>query len=70
MKRYGVKCPADRIEYIEILKETDDGYFIRLTRQSGGSEKIIEENMPRHLFNICVKTGYLYEQPVETVPAA
>ncbi|MDR2480118.1 MAG: hypothetical protein LBD48_12505 [Treponema sp.] len=70
MKRYCVKCPADRIEYIEILTETDEGYFIRLTRQGGGSEKITEEHMPRHLFNLCLKTGYLYEQTAETVSVA
>ena len=61
MKRYFIRCRAGKIEFLDVLSETDDGYRIRLTRLSDGNEKIIEESIPRHLFNICVKTGYLYE---------
>ncbi|GHV94028.1 hypothetical protein AGMMS50293_03480 [Spirochaetia bacterium] len=61
MKRYRIKCQTGRIEYIDILKEIEDGYLIRLTRLSDGNEKIIEETITRHLFNICLKTGYIYE---------
>ena len=61
MKRYCVKCRAGRIEFLDILSENDDGYRVRLTRVSDGSEKIIEESMTRHLFNMCVKAGYIYE---------
>jgi hypothetical protein len=61
MKRYHVKCRPGRIEFIDIIRENDEGFFIRLTRLSDGNEKIIEESMPRHLFNICLKTGYIYE---------
>ena len=61
MKRYCIKCRAGKIEFFDIISENDDGYRIRLTRLSDGNEKIIEESMSRHLFNICVKTGYIYE---------
>jgi len=61
MKRYFIKCRAGKIEFLDIISENDDGYRIRLTRLSDGTEKIIEESIPRHLFNLCVKTGYLYE---------
>ena len=61
MKRYCIKSRVGRIEFFDIISENDDGYNIRLTRLSDGSEKVIEESMPRHLFNICVKTGYIYE---------
>ena len=61
MKRYCIKCRAGRIEYFDIISENDDGYRIRLTRLSDGNERIIEESMSRHLFNMCVKTGYIYE---------
>ena len=66
MKRYCIKCRAGRIEFFDIISEDDNGYNIRLTRLSDGKERIVEESMPRHLFNICVKTGYIYE--VETMP--
>ncbi|MDR1587887.1 MAG: hypothetical protein LBS57_10560 [Treponema sp.] len=61
MKRYCIKCRNDRIEFIDIIKEIEDGYLIRLTRINDGNEKIIEETMTHHLFNICLKTGYIYE---------
>ena len=61
MKRYCIKCRAGRIEFFDIISENDDGYRIRLTRLSDGNERIIEESMTRHLFNICVKTGYIFE---------
>ena len=61
MKRYCIKCRAGMIEYFDIITENDDEYRIRLTRLSDGNERIIEESMPRHLFDICVKTGYIFE---------
>ena len=61
MKRYCIKCRTGRIEFFDVISENDDGYRIRLTRLSDGNERIIEESMPRHLFNICIKTGYIYE---------
>jgi len=61
MKRYSIKCQAGKVEFIDILKETEDGYLIRLTRLNDGTEKITEETITRHLFNICLKTGYLNE---------
>ena len=69
MKRYCIKCRAGRIEYFDIISENDDGYRIKLTRVSEGSEKIMEESMPRHLFDMCVKTGYIFalEEAIATV---
>ena len=70
MKRYCIKCRADRKEYIEIIKEIEDGYLIRFTRLSDGNERISEETMTRHLFNICLKTGFIYETLAESVSVA
>lgn len=61
MKRYCVKCREGRLDYFDIISENEDGYKIRLTRISDGSEKIMEESMPRNLFDICVQTGYIFE---------
>ena len=63
MKRYVIKTTSDKSEYIDILKETDDEYLVRFTRDNNGSVKTTEETITRHLFNICVQTGYL--NPVE-----
>jgi len=59
MKRYSIKCLPGNTEYIDILKELDNEYLVRFTRNNNGSIKTSEETITRHLFNICVQTGYL-----------
>jgi hypothetical protein len=61
MKRYRVKSQPGREAYLDILHESDAGYRIRLTKRDGGGERVIEEYIDRHLFDICVKTGYVYD---------
>ncbi|MDR2304971.1 MAG: hypothetical protein LBE10_10335 [Treponema sp.] len=61
MKRYCIKCREGKNEYLDIIRETEDGFLVRLTRIFDGNERIIEESMTRHLFEICVKTGYIYQ---------
>ena len=68
MKRYCIKCRTGRIEYFDVLAETDSGYKIRLTQVIEGNEKIAEESMSRHLFDMCLKTGYIFE--METAAAS
>ena len=70
MKRYWIKCRDDRIEYIDIVGDIENGYMVRLTRISDGSEKTSEETITRHLFDLCLKTGYIYEMPVEAAAVA
>ncbi|MDR1899069.1 MAG: hypothetical protein LBQ55_03580 [Treponema sp.] len=70
MKRYCVKGRSGRIEYFDILREIEDGFLIRLTRVIDGDERIVEESMTRHLFDICLKTGYIYETAREAVTVA
>ena len=65
MKRYCIKSRPGRSDYLDILAETDEGYKIRLTRLGDGNESIREDFINRHLFDICVKTGYLFELAME-----
>jgi len=65
MKRYCIKSRPGRSEYMDILSETDEGYRIRLTRICDGYEKIREDFINHHLFDMCVKTGYLSELAAE-----
>lgn len=60
MKRYCIKCEPGKVEFLDVLRETDDGFFVRVVRVKDGYDKIIEEFLARHLFDLCVKTGYLY----------
>lgn len=61
MKRYGIKGQAGKIEFFDVLCEDDEGYHVRLTRIIEGYEKISETVIPRHLFSLCLKTGYITE---------
>ena len=61
MKRYCIKCRTGRFDYFDIISENDYGYMIRITKLSDGSERVIEESMTRNLFDICVKTGYIFQ---------
>ncbi|MDR2258856.1 MAG: hypothetical protein LBE14_06880 [Treponema sp.] len=70
MKRYYIKCRSGRIEFFDVIRETGEEFIIRLTRLSDGNEKIIEDSMSRRLFDICLKTGYIYEAVKEAASVA
>ena len=59
MKRYSIRCLTGSTEYIDILKESENEYLVRFTRNNNVRIKTTEETITRHLFNICVQTGYL-----------
>jgi hypothetical protein len=61
MQKYFVKCAEGSVEYFEIIGETKDGYLVRLTRINDGCKKILEERLSCGLFDICLKTGYIYQ---------
>ena len=61
MKRYAIKSQVGKIEFFDVLSEDDDGFKVRLTRIIEGNEKITEIGIPRHLFNLCLRTGYICE---------
>jgi len=70
MKRYCIKCREGRVAYFDVISENDAGFTIRLTRLSDGNERTVEEVMSRHLFNTCVKTGYIFELEKAAVSVA
>jgi hypothetical protein len=61
MRKYYVKGPQDRIEYFEIVGDTTDSYLVRLTRIVDGDKKVLDERISHDLFEICLKTGYIYQ---------
>ena len=70
MKRYCIKSRTGKIEYFDIISESEDGYKTRLTRISDGDEKIIEESMTRSLFDMCVQSGYIFQMEKSDVSVA
>jgi len=61
MKRYNIKCEPGRVEFLDVIRETDGGYAVRITRVKDGWDQVIEEFMPQALFESCLKTGYIFE---------
>jgi len=61
MKRYTVKCRPGKLEYMDVLSETEDGYNIRLTSIADGDERIREEFIYFNMFEMCLTTGYITE---------
>jgi hypothetical protein len=61
MKRYYVKTSTGRLEYFDVLEENEEEYRIRLTKIRDGDEKTLENSISRELFDMCLKTGYIYE---------
>jgi hypothetical protein len=70
VKRYRIKSEPDKIEYLDIINENSDGYIIRITRIKDGYERVIEALLSRRLFNICVRTGFIYKSKKTALPAA
>jgi hypothetical protein len=61
MKRYCIKCEPGRVEFLDVLRESESGYQVRVVRVKDGWEKVVEQLMPKALFDTCLKTGYIYE---------
>lgn len=61
MKRYCIKCEPNRVEYFDVLEENSEGLMVRLTRIKDGYEKVSELFLKTGLFDMCIKTGYVYE---------
>jgi hypothetical protein len=62
--RYYIKCEKGRSEFLDILRETSDGYYIRLTRIKDDCEKTIEEFISKRLFDTCLNTGYIKQESI------
>jgi len=67
MKRYCIRSREGKLEYFDIMSETDSEYKIRRTQLVEGTARTIEETMSRQLFDMCFKTGYIFE--METAEA-
>jgi len=70
MKRYCIKCRAGKIEYFDITGENEQEFTIRLTQISEGQEKTTEDTMSRHLFDMCLKTGYIFQMDTPSANVA
>lgn len=64
MKSYSIKGTAGRKEILEILRESKDGFQVKIIRDRSGWMEEKKEFMPRELFDTCIRTEYL--KPINT----
>jgi hypothetical protein len=60
-KAYTIKGTPGRKEILEILRESKDGYQVKITRDRSGWMEERKEFMPKALFESCLRTEYLKE---------
>lgn len=56
---YKIKTIGNRSDYMTILRETEDGYVIRIIRDQDGYNDITTDFISRPLFESCERTGYI-----------
>ncbi len=59
MIQYRVKGDAHFTTYVEIIEEIDDSYKLLMKRVTDSSVREKTEMMSKHLFELCLRTGFL-----------
>ncbi len=63
MKQFRVKGVSGVETYLRLIGENTEGYVILITSISETGVRETEETISRHLFDACIRTGYLSECP-------
>ncbi|MFC2603190.1 MAG: hypothetical protein ACTTI5_06820 [Treponema sp.] len=61
MKSYSLKSLGNKNDYMTVLKETKEGYVIRIVRDMDGYDDVQTDFLSKELFECCIRTGYLTE---------
>lgn len=61
MKNYYIRSNPGSADYLSVIRETDEGFMVRIYRDLDGYEKVIEDFMTKMLFESCLRTGYICE---------
>ena len=59
MKTYTLKSIGNSSDYMTIIKETEDGFVVRIVRDKDGYDDITTDFISKSLFESCIRTGYL-----------
>ena len=59
MKHFRVK--GENRTFLEVLSEADSSLWVKITRHKDGFDEVRQEAITRHLFDMCVNTGYLIQ---------
>ena len=59
MAYYTLKSIGNSSDYMTIIKETEDGFVVRIVRDKDGYDDITTAFISKSLFESCIRTGYL-----------
>ena len=61
MKRFAIKSGTPDASLLELIKETEGGFFVRIVHRHDDWDDVKEDFLPRELFDTCLRTGYIAE---------
>jgi hypothetical protein len=59
MKQFTIKSEGSTPSLLELIKETEGGYFVRIVHRHEDWDDVKEDFLPRDLFDTCIRTGYI-----------
>ncbi len=64
MRTYRVKGDIRRT-WVQVCDEKNDEIYLLVIKQLDGDQKISRDRISRHLFDVCLQTGYLIEEQAD-----
>jgi hypothetical protein len=61
MKQFSIKSEGTEGSLLELIKETEGGFLVRIVHRHEGWDDVKEDFLPRDLFDTCIRTGYIAE---------
>jgi hypothetical protein len=61
MKQFAIKSEGPEPSLLELIKETEGGFFVRIVHRHEDWDDVKEDFLPRELFDTCLRTGYIME---------
>lgn len=59
MTCYKLRTLGNTNDYMTIIKETEDGYVVRIVRDKDGYNEVTTDFISHSLFDSCERTGYI-----------
>lgn len=59
MDCYLLKGHGSSKDYMQIVREMDEGFVVRIVRDMDGYEDVTNDFISKTLFESCVRTGYI-----------
>jgi hypothetical protein len=61
MKQFAIRSNGTEPSVLELISETEGGFFVRIVHRHEEWEDVREEFLARDLFDTCLRTGYIAE---------